>query len=112
MRLLTKEAVIVCDHGGKVQVVPSQLTVFIANSPVLVEGDTLLKAIAGCPNVGPTIKPCTLTLSVESGQSSLIRINGRPVMTDEAGGGTDGTPPMATKYKVLKSGQDIVSQDG
>jgi hypothetical protein len=112
MRPLTLNALIVCDHGGKVFPLPSQLFVRIDGAPILVEGDTLGKAIVGCPNAAWPIKPCTSTLSLEAGLSSLLHINGKPALLSSTSGGTDGTPPMATKYKVLFEGHALVSVDG
>ena len=70
------------------------------------------KTIAGCGNVGPTIKPCTNTLNVESGKSGFVSIGGKPVCLDTVVGGTDGTPPGATKYRVRQAGQSFVFIDG
>ena len=112
MKALTQASHLVCDHGGRVQLAHLQSFVRIEGSAVLVLGDTLLKPILGCPNLGPTIKPCTVTLSVEEGPSSFVHINGLPVMVSSAQGGTDGTPPMASRYKVSSSMQDLVELDG
>ena len=111
MRLLTENAVLVCAHElGVVAIRPSQNVVRIGGRRVLVERNPEQCAIAGCPNVGPSIKPCTSTLVVEAGYSNLLRIDGRRVCLDPVTGLTDGTPPGTVKYKVRSPGQRWVGQ--
>lgn len=112
MRLLTEDALLLCKHVlGKVGVTPSQRWVSVAGRKVLVQADPQGRPIAGCPNVGATIKPCTSTLAVERGYSAFIRIDGRPVCLDTVEGLTDGTPPGVVKYNVKHPGQTLVSGD-
>ena len=109
MRLLTLDALMVCAHElGKVGLVPTQRWVTVQGRPVLVRADPEGRPIAGCPNIGPTIKPCTLTLAVQKGYSDFIRINGQPVCLDSVTGLTDGTPPGVVKCKVNVPGQTLV----
>ena len=109
MKLLTVDAVLVCAHElGKVGISASQSLVTINGRNVLVEIDPEGKSIAACPNVGPTIKPCTTTLKVDTGYSALMRISGRRVCLDTVTGLTDGTPPGLVKYHVVRPGQDLV----
>lgn len=109
MRLLTVDALMVCAHElGKVGLVPSQTWVRVQGRPVLVRADPEGRPIAGCPNIGPTIKPCTSTLAVQKGYSSFVRIDGRAVCLDSVTGLTDGTPPGVVKYKVNAPGQTLV----
>jgi hypothetical protein len=82
--------------------------VTVQGRPVLVRADPEGRPIAGCPNIGPTIKPCTTTLAVQKGYSDFIRIDGRPVCLDSVTGLTDGTPPGVVKYKVNVPGQTWV----
>ncbi len=111
MRFLTDKAILVCTHElGLVGIVASQRLVTIAHRPVLVEADPEARPIGGCPNVGPTIKPCTSTLAVQTGYSDLLRVQGRRVCLDPVTGFTDGTPPGTVKYKVRSPGQDFVSE--
>ena len=78
MRLLTVDALVVCAHElGKVGLVASQSWVTVEGRPMLVRADPEGRPIAGCPNIGPTIKPCTSTLAVKVGYSDLVRIGGR-----------------------------------
>ncbi len=111
MRLLTQTAVLVCTHElGIVGIAAGQSLVRISKSKVLVETDPAQRPIAGCPNVGPGIKPCTSTLVVKKGYSDFIRIQGRRVCLDTVTGYTDGTPPGAVKYKVRTPGQEFVTE--
>lgn len=111
MKLLTQDAVLVCDHMlGKVTNQPTQNLVTIGGRQVLVETDPEGRPILGCPNIGATIKPCTRTLPVQVGYSDWIRIQGKRVCLDTITGLTDGTPPGTIRYKVVSPGQDLVTQ--
>lgn len=110
MKLLTEAAVMVCLHeNGVVSPVATQNLVRTGGLRVQVEPDPVGRPIAGCPNVGPTIKPCTSTLKVDAGYSTWIRIQGRKVCLDSVTGLTDGTPPGTVKYKVRTPGQNFVA---
>jgi hypothetical protein len=111
MYFLREDALLVCKHQlGKVNIVATQSLVTIGRRRVLVERDPEVKSIAGCPNVGATIKPCLLTLPVEIGYSAFLRIEGRRVCLDTVTGLTDGTPPGTVKYVVKSPGQNLVSE--
>ncbi|MFP2913092.1 hypothetical protein ACLESD_50430 [Pyxidicoccus sp. 3LFB2] len=113
MRVLTVDALVVCAHElGRVGLIHSQPLVTVEGRPVLVRADPEGRPIAGCPNIGPTIKPCTLTLAVKQGYSTLVTIDGRPVCLDSLTGLTDGTPPGMVKYKVNAPGQTLVTEAG
>jgi hypothetical protein len=113
VKLLTEKAKLFCTHqSGRVQILlPLQSLVKIDGERVLVRGDPEHKPILGCSNVGPTIKPCTLTLRVSAGYSSLVRIDGRPVCLDPLTGNTDGTPPTVIHYVVVDPGQALVEEN-
>lgn len=111
MKILTEDAVLVCDHQqGVVANRPGQGWVTVAGRRVLVAPDPEGRPITGCPNTGPTIKPCTTTLRVREGYSELVRIDGRAVCLDTVTGLTDGTPPGVVDYTVRSPGQELVSQ--
>ena len=111
--VLTAHGAMACKHDlGKVAMAHSQSFVTISGSPILVEGDPVGKAIAGCPNVGATIKPCTSTLAVTRGYSNLVRISGRRICLETVTGLTDGTPPGMVTYNVKNPGQGFVSEKG
>jgi hypothetical protein len=110
MYWLTENAVLICAHElGIVLNKPSQNFVRIKGRRVLVARDPENKTITGCPNTGPSIKPCTQTLKVTRGYSMLVRINGRSVCLSNVAGLTDGTPPGIVTYKVRNAGQKLVS---
>ena len=111
MFLLNEDADIVCAHElGHVKNEPTQALVWIAGRRVLVETDPEGKNIKGCPNIGPTIKPCANTLKVKVGYSELLRIEGHRICLDSLSGYTDGTPPGIVKYKVNTAGQEFVAE--
>ncbi|SEN41042.1 hypothetical protein [Nitrosomonas marina] len=111
MRWLTENAVLVCAHElGIVSNIATQNFVRIKGRRVLVARDPENKTITGCPNTGPSIKPCTMTLKVTRGYSSLLRINGHRVCLSNVTGLTDGTPPGTVTYKVRSAGQMLVSE--
>jgi hypothetical protein len=110
MLLITEDAVLRCDHQGSVHNQPSQSLFTIGNKRVLVEIDPEGRQITGCPNISLTIKPCTSTLKVTVGYSSLMRVNGKRVCLNTVTGLTDGTPPGAVNYKVYNPGQTYVSE--
>jgi hypothetical protein len=108
---MTEDALLVCKHQlGHVQNQPSQDWVRIGKRRVLVQPDPQGRTITGCPNYGPTIKPCTTTLKVDAGYSPWIRVDTQPVCLDTVTGYTDGTPPGIVKYLVNTPGQDWVQQ--
>lgn len=110
-RLLTDRAVLVCAHElGIVGIAATQSFVTIDGRPILVEINPENRPIVGCPNVGPTIKPCLTTLAVKTGYSKFLRIAGYRVCLDTVTGLTDGTPPGTVNYKVRTPGQDWVSE--
>ena len=109
-RPITETALLSCDHmTGIVAQVASQHWVRMEGEAPLIGNDPAHKSIAGCGNVGPTIKPCTSTLNVEAGKSTFVHIDGKPICLDTVLGGTDGTPPGATKYRVRQPGQFLVT---
>ncbi|MBI5667948.1 MAG: hypothetical protein HZC41_08050 [Chloroflexi bacterium] len=113
MKILTQDALVVCEHElGVVKNNPTQSLVTIERRKVLVEIDPEGRQIGGCPNYGITIKPCLTTLKVQVGYSDLIRIEGRRVCLDTVTGFTDGTPPGLIHYKVNNAGQHFVSEGG
>lgn len=111
MNLLTEDADLRCAHElGKVSIHAGQGWVRVGGRRVLVERDPERCAISGCPNYGPTIKPCTMTLAVQTGYSAFVRIDGRRICLDTVTGLTDGTPPGSVRYQVRASGQRFVRQ--
>jgi hypothetical protein len=112
MDLITASSVVVCDHGARVNSLASQHWVEIGGAAALVDNDPETRAVTGCPNIGPTVKPCTTTLKVACGYSGWIRIGSRAVVLDNLDGLTDGTVPGTVHYRVRDSRQHFVRADG
>ncbi len=110
--ILTDQAVLVCNHQtGIVTNQPSQHLVTIAGRPILVDDDPVNREIKGCTFTQmPTILPCTLTKSVTSGYSELIRINGHRVCLKPLTGLTNWAGAYAVQYKVRTPGQDLLTE--
>jgi hypothetical protein len=109
MRLLTQDALVVCAHElGKVSLPTSQTMVRVGGRLVLVEPNPEGRSIAGCPNIGVSIRPCLNTLRVAKGYSGFVRIDGQPVVLDNLGGLTDGTPAGGVRYVCRAPGQRMV----
>jgi hypothetical protein len=111
MQWVTVNASIACGHDGAVDNVPRQRWVTVDSAPVLVADDPEGRHIAGCPNIGPTMKPCTATLRVSRGYSEWLRVDGHAVVLSNLDGLTDGTLPGTVHYTVRQPGQRHVSAD-
>ncbi len=99
-----------CSHGmGMARPRSSCPFVEINGKPILVEPDMAGVAIRLCPNIGPTVKPCTRTLPLAKGRSTFVFAAGAPVVLDGAKGPTDGIPPGATTWSVRAPGQSFVT---
>jgi hypothetical protein len=107
---LTENALIICDHGGKVGLKPTQDYVRITDLLVLIEPNPFDRGISACPNTNPTIgiRPCKTTLKVEEGYSDFITISDHAVSLNTVEGHTDGSPPGTVHYKVANPGQTLV----
>jgi hypothetical protein len=113
MRLITEDAILLCDDSGVVSLTMRQSWVTINKRRVLVQADPVGRTIAGCTNVNfaTGMKPCLKTLVVTAGYSAFLRIDGNPICLDTVTGLTDGTPPGTVKYKVKVPGQTLVGSD-
>jgi hypothetical protein len=108
---LTEQADVRCTHRlGKAPQKASQVWVRIEHQPILVTPDPVGRSIGGCPNIGVAIKPCTTTLAMHAGESTYIKIEGRPVIRADLSGYTDGTPPGLVKYEVMDPAQTLVGE--
>lgn len=110
--LLTEDAFVQCTHKGTVDITATQSLVTVAGRRIQVQPDPEKRPIGGCPNTNPLIgiKPCTATLKVRKGYSSLLRIDKDPVCLQSVVGYTDGTPPGTVDYVVRNAGQNFVSE--
>ena len=105
---ITERADVRCGHDGRVTNEPSQDWVTVEGIRVIQERDPEGRSIGGCPNAGPTIKPCGSTLQVAAGWSTFIRVDGGRVVLSSLTGLTDGTPPGTVHYTVRDPGQAFV----
>jgi hypothetical protein len=113
MRVLTEDALLLCDHGAAVHPAMAQSWVTVAQRRVLVAGDPENRSLSGCPNrnVFLGLIPCTTTLAVKQGYSSFVRIDGLPICLDTVSGLTNGTPPATVNYTVKNPGQTLVGSN-
>jgi hypothetical protein len=106
--VVTRNASILCSHGGRVTLVPSQTQVLIQGSEILCEPDLVRAPIVGCAQPATSnTKPCTLVLSTAPGSSSpKVAVGGRPAYVATLSGLTDGVPPGLVS--VRDPGQTVV----
>ncbi len=106
--ILTTTAQVMCIHGGRVTLIPRQMTVTAGGAPVLCEGDLVGALIVGCAQPPtPATKPCTTVVSTLPGGTSLkVLVGGRPAHTAAVTGVTDGVPPGT--IMVVSPGQATV----
>jgi hypothetical protein len=109
MEWITESSVIRCAHDGQVVSLASQHWVRVGGSAALVADDPQGRVVARCPNVGPTMKPCTVTLKVAKGYSGLVRVDGHAIVLSSLDGLTDGTVPGTVHYQVRAARQHFVT---
>lgn len=110
MLVLTKDALLLCSHGGVVATKARQDWVTIEAVPVLVDDDPLGRTISACPMLTPTTPPCRHATSVDDGSySAFVAIDGRRLCLDTTAGGTDWSQGATGRYGVAKPGQDLVT---
>ena len=111
-QFMTSGATIMCIHGGRVQVMPSQQQVTMGGSPVLCEPDLEGKPIVGCAQPPtPSTKPCTTLVKTLPGSTSMrIRVGGKAVYLLTLSGITDGVPPGSVMASA--AGQTSTSLGG
>ena len=108
--ITTKAGRVRCDHRtGTVQTTTRHPFVRINGSAVQVARDLEGRPISRCPNLGAAVKPCTATLAITAGRSSLVFVNGESVcLSGAVTGMTDGIPPGGVRFAVANAGQDFV----
>jgi hypothetical protein len=110
MLWITEDVVIACWHetGTVKDYSPCQSWVTVADRRVLIGPDPIGRTITLCSNLPPLGKPCTTTIGVITGYSTLIKIDGMPLCIDSLTGPVDAPSPP---YKVRTAGQTLVSSD-
>lgn len=106
---LTENGALHCLHpgAGNVDMARGADFVHINGARVHIQPNPLARSIGGCKHPGSTnSKPCTSTLTVNSGYSTFVRIGGHPVCLATVTGVTDSVPPSS--YRVSYPGQAMV----
>lgn len=122
MHILTDEAKIVCGHKlprpGEAKIIATQDLVAIKKAnlpkriatermPILVRQIPPIYMVENCPvENSQNTKKC-MTLTILSGYSRLVRVQGKPICLENLRGITDGMP--LAPIKVEDCGQDFVS---
>jgi hypothetical protein len=106
--VVNANATIMCSHGGRVVLIPRQMTVLAQGGPMMCEPDLVGAPIAGCAQPPtPLTKPCTTVVATFPGSTSLkAKVGGRPVYVATITGLTDGVPPGS--LVVVFPGQTVV----
>lgn len=106
-KALTAGARVVCTHQGTVTLVAGQQTISVGRQPLLVLGDLDGKPIAGCTLApSPSTAPCTATASMLIGAAAVLKVDGAPVLLENATGLTNSVPPGT--WSVQSAGQTIL----
>jgi hypothetical protein len=80
---LTAASVLMCPHGGTVQIVPSNTSVMFGGAPAVTTSDTFI--VAGCPFViGVVPSPCVTVQWVQPATQSTVGSN--PTLTEASVG--------------------------
>ena len=94
VRYLNHAARLTCVHGGTVQLIPPpRRSTHVQRSPILTEQDLLKAVIVGCPQIGIGLKPCTKVVSVVTGRSIDIKVDGETPILNTLKAITDGVAP-------------------
>jgi hypothetical protein len=97
--VLNSSAQIMCVHGGRVLLHPTQSVVKVGGGFPHCLPDLMSMPIVGCTQVGPGLVPCTLVVAGDPviGPSPKVLIGGRPAYVVRQmgvpGGMTNGVPP-------------------
>lgn len=105
--VLTQTSTLTCAHQGNVTAMATQSVLKVNGQSVLVT--QVQGAIAGCIQVPPppSNKPCTSVTSQVGGTSTVLKVNGSPVLLDTSSGLTDGSP--TNTWSVQTAGQSLLN---
>lgn len=100
--VLTTNAIIVCNHGGHVEVVPRQFQVSVQGGFVICDPDLVGAPIVGClVPATPATSPCTNIIEVLPGSSlPNVLVGGRPAYVQTLIGITNGVIPGSPPGQV------------
>lgn len=110
--VLTAAADIRCVHGAPLVVVPTQNSLTVAGSPVLLVGDLLAATVPACTNqptpAAPNLLPCGKVTSLAEGASTCLSVRGVPVALSTSRGLTLAQPPLPVLWQVSSPGQTVL----
>lgn len=89
--LLTVSATIMCPHGGKATIIPSNTRVTAGGVPVAVQTDVTM--VAGCAFTVPPGVPTPCIPVQWLVAATRVTIMGKPALTQQSQGMTTGTGP-------------------
>jgi hypothetical protein len=109
--VLTTASQLRCMHGAQLTVPPSQASLKVDGSPVLLVTDLMAATVTGCPNNDPSkgLTPCLKVTAVTMGGATRLTMRGTPVALDTACGTTNATPPAPVMWRVNSAGQTKLS---
>jgi uncharacterized Zn-binding protein involved in type VI secretion len=83
-KTLTTASILMCPHGGTVEIISSYPTVSACQNPIATIGDTFL--IKSCPNVIMTgiPMPCLIVKWIAS--DTVVKVNGNPTLSETSSG--------------------------
>jgi hypothetical protein len=119
--VLTEASTVSCDHpppgasmGGAATLSATQAVLKIAGQAVLV--NTLVGSAinaAGCARQPPpqTNKPCSSIVTQTGGASTVLKVEGSPVLLKLSTGVTDGAPVPSNTWSAKDAGQTVLRAD-
>lgn len=114
-KVLTVASDVSCDHpptgGGKVQLVAGQNVLMVSGASVLAQSQATAEILPGCSQTNTQAGEvvCSTVLSQSAGYSTVLKVNGQPVLLETAGGTTNGLPDSAWSAKDAK--QEVLKAD-
>lgn len=99
-KVLTRNALIQCPHGGIGQSIPSQTSVVIAGAPVLVDGDT--GVIPNCLNLPPAGVPCAGYVLRSMGLNAVTVSGRRAIMDTDFEQSVTGYPLVLNEFHQVE----------
>jgi hypothetical protein len=103
-KVLSATATVKCVHPGDVELVASTSRLTVDGDAVLVAGDLDGATISGCKLPASTsTSPCATTVATTTPPSTLLTVDGTPVLLETAAGTTTSVPPGA--FTVQAAGQ-------
>jgi hypothetical protein len=99
--VITEASIVTCIHQAPIQLRASQHKLTVDGHAVILQRDLLGAVVDQCPNTAGA--PCTKIISIGSGISTDLVVDGEPAMLETAIGLTDGSPPAPIMWQVLSA---------